>query len=215
MNYDHAEKRAKVRRDANLWVLGLQRPPTRKTGHTTKRYLQKEKQFFIAQTDMVQTSLLHDPAASCPSLLKSGWGELEGSTKGSMPSTQQGDLDPLKAGTGVCSSGPSGQSSTQPGERGGDEGRLSCTGHSDLPLARRNHLPLHCLPDVDSNFATTASQGSCRKKEQTLEWGALAVLPPKAARTLAELGENWTAPLRMATGQEVWCCITHHRAGRW
>lgn len=115
-----------------------------------------------------------------------------------MPSTQQGE------GTGVCSSGPSSQCSTQPGEGGGDEGRLSGTGHSDLSLARRNHLPIHCLLDVDANFAATASQRGCGKKEQALEWGTLAVLAPKAVRTLAELGENWTAPLRMAAGQEVW-----------
>lgn len=44
------------------------RPPARKTGHTTKSCLQKEKQSFIAWADVAQTSSLHNTAASCQSL---------------------------------------------------------------------------------------------------------------------------------------------------
>lgn len=92
--------------------------------------------------------------------------EQVGRGRGRMLSTQQGEPDPLKAGTGVCSSGPSGRSSIQPGEGRGGQGGLSRARHSDLSLVRRNHLPVHCLLDVDANFATTTSQGGCRKKEQ-------------------------------------------------
>lgn len=54
------------------------RAPTRKTGHTTKRCLRKEKRFFIAWTDTVHVNVFCRTAASHTSLPRRRRGEPEG-----------------------------------------------------------------------------------------------------------------------------------------
>lgn len=127
------------------------RAPTRKTRHTTKRCLRKEKRLFIAWTDTVHLNLLCSAAASHTSGLSRRRGEPQGRGRESRYHSRCGVEGPPGAGPSE-----GGNEFAFPARLasplrsawagmgwGGGEGLLSCAGHLDFSIVRRNHLPIH------------------------------------------------------------------------
>lgn len=138
-----------------------------------------------------------------------------------MPSTQQGEVDSLKAGTGVCSSGPSGQSSTQPGEGGMIRDVSLAPGIQTSLLREETTFPSTVSSTLMRTLPPPPPREAVERRNKLFRVGDPCCSPSQGTQDFGKLRENWTTSLRMATGQsfesgqEVWCGIIHHRGGWW